>query len=144
MSQRYTTKSETDFSLTCSGFMSCFPIQRRCQNRKKKVNRVQFDKNISKLISIVIKQRAKNVLKSNIIYQDMIMKHHSHASSWNDVLFVLAWVAWVGCLREWRTSVCGVAGVLAWVACSRGRRGWRACMCSVGWIGGVLVWMACY
>ena len=45
------------------------------------------------------------------------MKHHSHASSRNGVLFVLAWVAWVVCLRQWRTSVGRVGGVLTWVAC---------------------------
>ena len=35
----------------------------------------------------------------------------------NDVLFVLAWVAWVACLRGWRASMGDVGGVLAWVAC---------------------------
>ena len=34
---------------------------------------------------------------------------------------VLAWVAWVACLR-----------------------GWRCCRASVGWVGEVLAWMACY
>ena len=47
------------------------------------------------------------------------MKFHSLR---NGVLFVLAWVAWVVCLRGWRASVCGVGGVLAWVA-------WVACHC---------------
>ena len=35
----------------------------------------------------------------------------------NGVLFVLAWVARVACLRGWRASVGGVGGVLAWVVC---------------------------
>ena len=30
---------------------------------------------------------------------------------------VLAWVAWVACLRGWHASVGDVGGVLAWVAC---------------------------
>ena len=30
---------------------------------------------------------------------------------------LLAWVAWVTCLRGWRASVGGMGGVLAWVAC---------------------------
>ena len=33
----------------------------------------------------------------------------------NDVLFVLAWVVWVACLREWRANVGYVVHVLAWV-----------------------------
>ena len=32
----------------------------------------------------------------------------------NGVLFVLAWVTWMACLRIWRASV---GGMLAWVAC---------------------------
>ena len=35
----------------------------------------------------------------------------------NGVLFVLAWVARVACLRGWRASVGGVGRVLAWVVC---------------------------
>ena len=35
----------------------------------------------------------------------------------NGVLFVLAWVAWVVCLRGWSASVGDVGGVLTWVAC---------------------------
>ena len=35
----------------------------------------------------------------------------------NGVLFLLAWVARVACLRGWRASVGGVGGVLAWVVC---------------------------
>ena len=31
----------------------------------------------------------------------------------NGVLFVLAWVTWMACLRIWRASV---GGMLAWVA----------------------------
>ena len=34
----------------------------------------------------------------------------------NGVLFVLAWVTWVACLRGWRASMGDVGGVLAWVA----------------------------
>ena len=33
---------------------------------------------------------------------------------------VVAWGAWVVCLRKWHASVCsvdGVGGVLTWVAC---------------------------
>ena len=30
---------------------------------------------------------------------------------------LLAWVAWVTCLRGWHASVGGMGGVLAWVAC---------------------------
>ena len=35
----------------------------------------------------------------------------------NGVLFVLAWVACVACLRGWCASVCGVGSALAWVTC---------------------------
>ena len=35
----------------------------------------------------------------------------------NGVLFVLAWMARVACLRGWRASVGGVGRVLAWVVC---------------------------
>ena len=42
---------------------------------------------------------------------------------------VLAWVARVVCLREWRASVGGVGGMLAWIA--------RASVCSVSGMGGV-------
>ena len=35
----------------------------------------------------------------------------------NGVLFVLAWVARVACLRGWRASVGGVGKVLVWVVC---------------------------
>ena len=38
----------------------------------------------------------------------------------NGVLYMLAWVTWVVCLRGWlgwSSSVDGVGGVLAWVAC---------------------------
>ena len=35
----------------------------------------------------------------------------------NGVLFVLAWVARVACLRGWRASMGGVGRVLAWVVC---------------------------
>ena len=44
----------------------------------------------------------------------------------NDVLYVLAWVARVACLRGWLASVGGVSGVFACVACLREWRGWRA------------------
>ena len=37
-----------------------------------------------------------------------------------DVGGVLAWVAWVACLRGWRANVDYVVGVLAWVTCQRG------------------------
>ena len=46
----------------------------------------------------------------------------------NGMLFVLAWVAWVSCLRRLSISVVGVDGVLA---------GCRAC------VGDVLAWVAC-
>ena len=39
---------------------------------------------------------------------------------------VLAWTAWVVCLRGWRASVGGVEGVLTWVAWKACLRGWRA------------------
>ena len=42
----------------------------------------------------------------------------------NDVLFVLAWLV---CLRDWRTSIC--------------LSGWRAILCDVGGGDGVLAWM---
>ena len=58
----------------------------------------------------------------------------------NGVLFALAWVAWVACLRGWRASMGGVDGVLAWVAWVACLRGWRD---SVGGVGGVLAWVAC-
>ena len=41
---------------------------------------------------------------------------------------MLAWVAWVGCLRGWCASM---GDVLAWVWC-----GWRVC------VDGVLAWVA--
>ena len=77
---------------------------------------------------------------------------HGAASLKNGMLFVLAWVAWVACLRGyvlvwvgwavclrgWRASV---GGVLAWVACLCGWFGWRAGVSSVG---GVLTWVTCY
>ena len=56
------------------------------------------------------------------------------------MLFVLAWVAWVACLRGWCASVGDVVGVLAcvvWVACLRG---WRA---NEGYVVGVLAWVTC-
>ena len=52
----------------------------------------------------------------------------------NGVLFVLVWVAWVGYLRGWHDSVCGVGGVLAWVA-------WVACLRSVGDVPAWLMWV---
>ena len=58
----------------------------------------------------------------------------------NGVLFVLAWVAWVVCLRGWRASVGDVGGVLTWVAWVTCLRGWCANMSGVG---GVLTWVAC-
>ena len=54
------------------------------------------------------------------------------------MLFLLAWVA---CLRGCRASVDGVLAWVAWVACLRG---WRCRRASVGWVGEVLAWMACY
>ena len=57
----------------------------------------------------------------------------------NGVLFVLAWVVWVACLREWRANVSYVVHVLAWVTWvvyQRGWRGWRIKVSSVGDIGG--------
>ena len=39
---------------------------------------------------------------------------------------VLAWKAWVPCLRGWRASVGGVGAVLTWVRAS---------------VGGVLTWV---
>ena len=61
-------------------------------------------------------------------------KNNVPSSLTNDVLFVLAWVAW---LHGWGASVGGIGGVLAWVTCWCG---WRA---SVGGLSGVLVWVAC-
>ena len=51
---------------------------------------------------------------------------HFHVTLRNDVLYVLAWVARVACLRGWLASVGGVSGVFACVACLREWRGWRA------------------
>ena len=50
----------------------------------------------------------------------------------NGVLFMLAWVAWVACLRGWFASVGDMDGVLAWVACQRAS------------VGGMFAWVACY
>ena len=50
----------------------------------------------------------------------------------NGVLFVLAWVAWVACLRGWHA---GVGGMLAWVAWVVRLHGWRT---SMGGMGGML------
>ena len=33
---------------------------------------------------------------------------------------VLAWVAWVACLRRWHANVSYEVDVLAWVTCQRG------------------------
>ena len=38
-------------------------------------------------------------------------------ASVGDVSGVLAWVAWLECLRGWHTGVGGVGSVLVWVAC---------------------------
>ena len=56
------------------------------------------------------------------------------------MLFVLAWVAWVACLRGWRASVGDVGGVLAWVVWVACLRGWRA---NEGYVVGVLAWVTC-
>ena len=53
----------------------------------------------------------------------------------NGVLFVLAWVVWVACLRGWRAGVGDVGGVLAWVAWVACLRAWRAS------VGSVLTWV---
>ena len=56
------------------------------------------------------------------------------------MLFVLAWVAWVACLRGWRASMGDVGNMLAWVTWVTCLREWCA---SVGGVGGVLAWVAC-
>ena len=53
----------------------------------------------------------------------------------NGMLYVLAWVAWVACLRGWCASAGDMGSVLPWVAwmsCLRGKR--------VS-VGGVLTWV---
>ena len=57
----------------------------------------------------------------------------------NGVLFMLAGVAWVACLRGWRVSVGGVSD--AWVVCLRGRDGWHACV--DGMLAWTHLWRAC-
>ena len=37
-----------------------------------------------------------------------------------------------------------MGGVLAWVACLHGWCGWRTSVCSMGGVGGVITWFACY
>ena len=49
---------------------------------------------------------------------------------------MLAWVAWVGCLRGWRASMGDMLAWVVWVACLCGWRG------SVGGMGGVLALLA--
>ena len=56
------------------------------------------------------------------------------------MLFVLAWVTWVACLRGWRASMGDVGSMLAWVTWVTCLREWCA---SVGGVGGVLAWVAC-
>ena len=55
---------------------------------------------------------------------------------------MLAWVA------KWRTCVGGVhawvGSVLAWVALVTFLGRWSASVCSVGGVGGLLPWVACY
>ena len=57
---------------------------------------------------------------------------------------MLAWLAWVACLRGWCGWRAYVGGVLAWVAWAACLRGWRASVS--GMLGSVLVcvaWVAC-
>ena len=57
-----------------------------------------------------------------------------------NVLFALASVLWVECIRGWRASVGSVDGVFAWVA-------WVACLrrlrAMVIGVGDVLAWVLC-
>ena len=59
----------------------------------------------------------------------------------NGVLFVLVWVTYVECLRGWRACV---GNVLVWVTWVVYLDGWHGLCASVGGMGGVLAWVACY
>ena len=60
----------------------------------------------------------------------------------NDLLFMLAWVAWVVCLRGWHASLRGVGGMLPWVAWVVCLHGWCGWLANVGYVVGVLVWVS--
>ena len=62
----------------------------------------------------------------------------------NGVLFVLAWVARVACLRGWRGKSACMGSVLAWMTWVACLCGWRASMGGMGGVGGVFTWVACY
>ena len=47
----------------------------------------------------------------------LLKRYYIYSSLRNGVLYVLAWVALVACLRGWHTNVGGVDGVLACVVC---------------------------